>query len=424
MSDGYVDLKFKPRSSDLVAEFRVEPNKVSFSEAASNIAAESSVGTWTDVVTSNSRIRNSLRPYVFSLDKKEKTIKIAYPLELFEPGNMPQIMSSVAGNIFGMNVVKNLKLEDIHFPKKLVSSFKGPAFGIKGIRKLLGVKYRPLVGTIVKPKVGLNEVEHAKVAHDAWFGGCDIVKDDENLSSMSFNNFRKRVDLTLKQLDHVERETGEKKVYMPNVSAETKEMIRRAEYVKKASGTYVMVDIITVGWSALQTLRNENLGLVIHAHRAGHAAFTRSNTGISMTAIAKIARIIGVDQLHVGTAHVGKMHGKVREIQEIEDEIENRLIVEDRKEHLLEQDWYGVKPVFAVASGGLHPGSVRKLIERMGMNIVMQFGGGIHGHRMGTVAGSKAVRQALDAVMQGKDLSSFSKDKVELKVALSQWGCA
>ncbi len=421
MGKGYIDLSYKPGKKDLVAEFLLEPKGISMEEAANHIASESSIGTWTDIKTTNKKIQTRLGPHIFEIDKKEKTIKIAYPEELFEPGNMPQIFSSIGGNIFGMRVVRNLKLEDVQFTEKLVRSFKGPFFGIKGIRRLLKVPYRPLVGTIIKPKVGLDEKGHAKVAHDAWFGGCDIVKDDENLSNMRFNKFKKRVDLTLKQRDHVERETGERKVYMPNVTAETKEMIKRAKYVKKAGGEYVMVDIVTMGWAALQTLRNENLGMVIHAHRAGHAAMTRKNHGISMTTIAKAARLIGVDQIHVGTAHVGKMEGEVKEVQEIEDEIENKVIAPDKEGHLLEQDWYNIKPVFAVASGGLHPGSVKKLIRRMGMNIIMQFGGGIHGHNMGTVAGAKAVRQAIEAVMNGKTLQEYAKTNLELKVALKQW---
>jgi ribulose-bisphosphate carboxylase large chain len=421
MGEGYIDLGFEPRNDDVVAEFRLEPNRISIEKAANSIAGESSIGTWTDIPI-NHRTATRLRPHIFYISKKTNCVKIAYPSDLFEEGNMPQIMSSIGGNIFGMRAIKNLRLEDVHLPVKIVRSFKGPHFGINGIRKLLGVKYRPLLGTIIKPKVGLNEKEHAKVAHDAWFGGCDIVKDDENLSNMNFNKFKKRVDLTLKQRDHVEKETGERKVYMPNITAETKEMIRRAKYVKQKGGEYIMVDIITLGWAALQTIRNEKLGLVIHAHRAGHAAFTRTNQGISMVTIAKMARLIGVDQMHIGTAHVGKMEGDVREIQDIEDEIENKMILEDKKQHLLEQNWYNIKRVFAVASGGLHPGSLHRLIDRMGMNIIMQFGGGIHGHKMGTVAGAKAVRQAVEAILGGESLKEYAKKHKELNVALKQWG--
>jgi len=102
---------------------------------------------------------------------------------------MPNILSSVAGNVFGLRALKNLRLSDIHLPTKLVRSFKGPKYGVNGIRKLLKIQDRPLVGTIIKPKLGLNTKDHAEVAYEAWVGGCDIVKDDENLSSQRSIHF-------------------------------------------------------------------------------------------------------------------------------------------------------------------------------------------------------------------------------------------
>lgn len=402
----YTDLKYKPSKNDIVCEFRIEPNKVSVKEAAEKIAAESSIGTWTDVKTMKPRIKK-LGAKVFEI--KRNFVKIAYPSDLFEPGNMPQILSSVAGNIFGMKTVKNLKLEDIYFPQNIAKSFKGPLYGINGIRKLLKIPKRPLIGTIVKPKLGLNEKEHAKVAYEAWIGGVDIVKDDENLSSLRFNNFTKRIMETLKMRDKAERETRERKIYMPNITAELDTMLERANFVKEAGGEYAMVDIITVGWSALQTLRNanEDLKLILHAHRAGHAAFTRGKHGISMLVIAKIARLIGIDQLHIGTV-VGKMEGSRDEIIKIDN--------------FLKSKWFNIKTVFPVASGGLYPGLIPKLIEIFGNDVVIQAGGGIHGHKLGTKAGAKAMRQAVDVIMQNIDLNSFAKKHKELEIALKQWG--
>lgn len=413
----YVDLSYSPQKDDLICEFYIEPWKCSMKEAAGAVAAESSVGTWTEVTTAPRGIEKKAAK-VFSI--KKNIVKISYPKELFEPGNMPQILSSIAGNIFGMKVVKNLKLLDIHFPKKLVKSFPGPLYGIKGIRKLLRVKKRPLIGTIIKPKLGLSEQQHAQVAYNAWIGGCDIVKDDENLSSLNFNKFEKRVLETLKARDLAEKVTGERKIYMPNITAETQEMLNRAEFVKRVGGEYVMVDIITLGWSALQTLRkfNNQLKLVLHAHRAGHAAITRNpKHGISMLVIAKIARLIGLDQLHIGTI-IGKMEGPEKEVVAIDQEIEKNLIKKDEEGHILEQKWFNKKPMFAVCSGGLHPGHIPFLIKHLGKNIIMQFGGGIHGHPRGTIAGARACRQAVEAVMQGKDLQEYAKNYGELHDAL------
>ena len=204
---------------------------------------------------------------------------------------------------------------------------------------------------------------------------------------------------------------------MPNVTAETNKMLRRADFVKKHGGTYVMVDVLTCGWSSLQTLRNSTK-LVIHAHRAGHAALTRNRYhGISMLTIAKLCRLIGVDQLHIGTI-VGKMEGG-KEIIDIENEIAEMNVKEHDK--VLKQHWFGMRSVFPVASGGLHPGHVPKLIEYFGKDVIIQMGGGIHGHPKGTAAGAKAARQAIDAAVQGKSLAEYAKTHKELKQALEKW---
>jgi len=226
------------------------------------------------------------------MNEKEGRARIAYPIILFEIKSVPQILSSISGNIFSMKILNNLKFMDISFPREAIRGFSGPKFGVNGMRELLDIHDRPLCGTIVKPKVGLKSRDHAKVAYEAWMGGVDIVKDDENLTNQSFNPFRERVAETLAMRDKSEAETGEKKMYMANITAPTcKDMIERAEIVKANVGEYIMIDIIPVGWSALQTLReeNESLGLVLHAHRCMHAALTRNPLqGISIQVIAKL----------------------------------------------------------------------------------------------------------------------------------------
>ena len=400
----FVDLSYKPAATDLICTFYVQPEGISLKEAAGGVAAESSIGTWTELTTAEPYMEK-LAAHVFSIEGN--VMKIAYPAELFEDGNMPNILSSVAGNVFGLKALKNLRLNDIELPTELLKSFKGPKFGIKGVRELLKVSKRPLVGTIIKPKLGLKTTDHARVAYEAWAGGCDVVKDDENLSSQRFNPFEERVVKTLESRDRAEEETGERKVYMVNVTAETETMLKRAEYVLAYGGEYVMVDILTCGFSALQTLRDQGFKLVIHAHRAGHAAFTKNQKhGISMRVIAKVARIIGVDQLHVGTV-VGKMSESRKEVL---DNIE-----------ACKMPMGGLKPVLPVASGGLHPRLVPALMKTFGKDFVIQAGGGIHGHTDGTFAGATAMRQAVDATLQGKTLEEYAKTHKELKRALERW---
>ncbi len=408
--EDYVDLKYHPSKDDLICEFFLKTKGFhDLRRTAGGVAAESSTGTWTDIST--------VKPYmlklaakVFSFQKTGKNsanIKIAYPNELFELGNMPNIMSSIAGNVFGMKDVGGLRLNNILFPKNIARSFRGPKYGLEGIRKITKVHNRPLVGTIIKPKLGLNTRDHAKTAYDAWVGGCDIVKDDENLSSQRFNRFEERLKETLKMKNKAEAITGERKMYMINVTSETKEMLRRAKLVENSGNEYIMVDIITSGWSAIQTLRNENLDLVLHAHRAGHAAFDKNvEHGINMKVISTLTRLIGMDQLHIGTA-VGKMFETHEEV------VENK--------NILVKDMNGIKKVFPVASGGLQPLMIPELYKTFGKDIIMQFGGGIHGHPLGTLRGAIAVRQALEAVMQRTSLKEYSKNHLELKRALETW---
>lgn len=422
----------------IIATFRVESN-LSLEEAASEIAAESSIGTWTDVGTLSEEIFNRLSAKVFEIknlvsvreiptsaspppQEEEETkkewkitpkfniglVKIAYPVELFEGGNIPQLLSSVAGNIFSMKKINNLRLEDLEFPEIYVKTFLGPAFGLNGIREITGIAERPLIGSIIKPKMGLSAKEHAAVAYECFMGGADLVKDDENLTNQSFNNFEERVKETLKLARKAEKETGSKKICTFNVTAETGEMIRRAKFIKRKGGTCAMVDIITLGFGAVQSLRNANLGLIIHGHRAMHSAMTRNPYhGISMLVIAKLARLAGVDQLHTGTV-VGKMEGGQADV----------LVINN----FLKNEWYGLQPVLPIASGGLYPSLVPKLIDILGRDLVINFGGGIHGHPDGTLAGARAARQATEAAMQNISLEEHAKNNVELAKALEKWG--
>ncbi len=402
--EDFVDLTYKPDEDDVVCDFSVETYDEDIKKMAGGVAAESSIGTWTELATMKAYVKK-LHAVVF--DISGNSVRVAYPIELFELGNMPNILSSVAGNVFGLKDLKNLRLNDVHMPGEVIASFKGPKYGIAGIRKLVDVYDRPLVGTIIKPKLGLNLQDHSEVAFNAWVGGCDIVKDDENLSSQKFNPFDDRVVKTLEYRDRAEEQTGEKKIYMPNVTSETSEMVKRAQFVLDQGGEYAMIDILTCGFSALQTLRDQDLDLILHAHRAGHSAFTKNpKHGIAMRVIAKLSRIVGVDQLHVGTA-VGKM-------AETKEEVLTNC-------EALKEEMRGLKRVLPVASGGLHPALVPSLVDIFGVDFVIQAGGGIHGHEQGTVAGAKAMRQAVDATMERIDLQEYAETHRELQSALETW---
>jgi ribulose-bisphosphate carboxylase large chain len=418
----FIDFKYKPKKTDLICLFRFEPAPgISVEEAVGRIASESSNGTWTELTTLKEHIRK-IRARAFHISGD--LVKIAYPIELFELGSMPQIYSSVVGNIFGMKALKNLKIEDIEYPEIMLKSFKGPQFGIPGVRKFMKVPRRPLTATVPKPKVGMTTEEHAKVGYNAWVGGVDFLKDDENLTDQNFNRFEARAKLCAKMRDKAEKETGEKKDYFINVTAETNEMIRRAKIAANYNFKYVMCDIVTAGWAGLQTLRNhcQDSKQAIHAHRAMHAAFTRNpKHGVSMQVLADSARLVGVDNIHIGTV-VGKLVSPKDEVMALESEMRNSEVEELFREGTLHQNWHNIKSVFPVSSGGLHPGIVPDVLNLLGNNCVLQLGGGIHSHPRGTKAGAMALRQAIDAVMEHKTLEEYAKKHKELKVMLDKFG--
>ncbi|MBU1131097.1 type III ribulose-bisphosphate carboxylase [Patescibacteria group bacterium] len=417
MKTGYLNLKYKPKyQSEIIAIFYVE-SKLRLEKIAVEIAKESSIGSWTELTTSSQKIFDRLAPQIFYLNKKSKIIKIAYPLALFEPGNIPQLLSSLAGNIFSMKIVKNLRLLDIEFPQKYINSFAGPRWGIEGVRNILNIKKRPLIGSIIKPKVGLTAKQHAKLAYNVWRNGVDIVKDDENLTDLSFNKFNDRVSQVLKLRKKAEQETKLKKMHVFNITGPADVMLQRAKYVKKQGGRCVMIDLVACGLDNVQYLRKQNLGLIIHGHRAGHAMFTRNpKHGMTMLVLAKLSRLAGIDQLHTGTI-VGKMEGDSEEVISI-----NRFLKEDwRHFNFLRSDWSGIKPVMPIASGGLHPGLVPKLVKHLGQNLIINFGAGLHGHPDGSMAGAVACYAAVEAVHKNKNLVKYFKLYPELKVALKHW---
>ncbi len=423
--EDFVDFSYKPAKSDMIVSFRVGvPAWETKKRAWGAVASESSVGTWAKVVGLKYEHVKKVAAKVFWAGK-DGWIKIAYPVDHFEYGNMAQILASIAGNDFGMKAVSSLRLQDVKWPAKIIKAHPGPQFGIKGIRKIFGVKKRPLMLSVPKPKVGMTTQEHAQIGYDIWTGGLDLLKDDENLSNQKFNPFEKRVKLSLKMRDKAEKETGEKKSYLINVTAPTTdEMLRRAKFVANEGGEYAMIDVITSGWTSVRTLREHcaDLGLAIHAHRAFHGAFDRNpKHGFSNLAVGEVVRLLGVDQYHIGT-HIGKMVSPKHEVLDVQEHITQQKVKENLKEHCLSEDWLNMKNVFPVASGGLQPALIPYIVGMLGTDIMLQLGGGVHGHPKGSHAGAVAMRAALEATLAGNTLEDAMRSCKELKQAMDYWG--
>jgi ribulose-bisphosphate carboxylase large chain len=442
--EDFVDLDYKPGKKDLIVSSRIRvPSWSTWKRAAGAVGSESSVGTWAESVVGLKYAHvQKVAAKVFSARKvgKEYVLRIAYPQDHFEMGNMSQILASIAGNVYGMKAVESLRIDDIKWTKDIIKSFPGPKFGIDGIRRFMKVKKRPLMLSVPKPKVGMTTEEHCEIGRDIWLGGLDLLKDDENLADQKFNRFKARVEKCIKIRERVEKETGDRKSYLINIThSDYKEMERRAKFVANLGWEYVMIDIVTTGFSGVHSIRNlcGDLGLAIHAHRAMHGAFTRvPYHGFSMLALGEVVRLLGVDQLHIGTAGIGKLVGGKKEVVEIEEHIaEPPHMIDEHRSHItfnrvkanknlntLDEDWMGVKPVLPVTSGGIHPGIVAPILDRIGIDVAVQIGGGVHGHPGGSRSGSIAMRESIEAYMAGESVEERASRCKELQQALDKWG--
>ena len=395
---------------DVIATYRFIPDKgTSPEEAARWIAEEETTGTWTAIGTTAEYVRR-LDGEVMEITPGQGHyhVKIRYPAEIFEPGNVAQYLSVVAGNLFGLKKLASVRFLDMDVPESLVP-FAGPKFGIRGVRAIIGTTNRPHVGTIIKPKVGLTPDDTAEVAYQAAVGGVDLIKDDETLTDQAFCPMRERVPKVMAGLRKVKEETGRQVLYAVNVTSRADRIVEKAEEAISLGANMVMVDVLIAGFGALQALGEApGVTVPIHVHRAMHAAMTRNKEhGIAMRPLARIVRWLGGDQLHTGTVS-GKMSHEAEEV------------VGDNR--VLTGPCFGKKRTFPVSSGGLHPGKVFRELETLGTDIVLQAGGGIHGHPDGTAAGAMAMRQAVDAFMEEIPLQEYAKQHYELERALKQWG--
>jgi ribulose-bisphosphate carboxylase large chain len=425
----YLELDYEPDLEDDLIVWHWVDGYEPIETLAEAIAAESSVGTWTELKTINEVVFEKLRAKVYRIQKVSDYsgfVWLAYPLDHFEKENLLQILASIRGNIYGLSELTSLKFLDIGIPKKLQRQFKGPKFGLEGVRNRVGTTEsgRPHIGTIVKPKVGLAPKEWAEVAYQSYIGGVDFVKDDENLVNQKFCPWEERVHAVLEVIDKVKWETGRKVIYSPNITGSYSQMQERIDKLIAMGWDIAMLDVYMIGYSALIDIVKD-LGdsrFIIHAHRAGHTAETRGAFGVEYNVFAKIWRLIGVDQLHTGTG-VGKMEGAPLLINNYGKIVRDMEISEALHLLRLGFSWdESIKPLMPVASGGLDAGKVDALMEIYGKDVVIQAGGGVHGHPQGTSAGAKSLKCAVEGVMEGTNSIEKMNDCNELAKALEKWG--
>lgn len=452
--NGYVNFDLpNPKNGEyLLAVFHlVSGGKLNILQAAAEVAAESSTGTNFNVKT-ETPFSKEMNAIVYKIDQEKNLVWIAYPWRLFDRGgNVQNVLTYLVGNVLGMKEVSALKLLDVWFPPSMLEQYDGPSYTLDDMRKYLDVYDRPILGTIIKPKMGLTSAEYAEAAYDFWVGGGDFVKNDEPQANQDFSPFDKMVKNVKAAMDKAVKETGRKKVHSFNVSASDFDtMIERCEFIRNAGfepGSYAfLIDGITAGWMAVQTLRRKYPDVFIHFHRAAHGAFTRVENplGFSVLVLSKFARLAGASGIHTGTAGVGKMQGSPKEdIVAAEnilhfkskghffeqewskifegDEDAIAIVQADTARHVILEDdsWRGVKKCCPIISGGLNPTLLKPFIDVMGsIDFITTMGAGCHAHPKGTTAGAKALVQACEAYQKGIDIKEYAKTHKELEEAI------
>lgn len=420
----FIDKSHKLKENDVKVLFYYETAKgVTKEDAIGRIASESSSGTWT-TLANLPKLLPKVKAYAYKYD--DNYVKIAYPRLIFEDGSVPCMVSGIGGNIYGMKAVKNLRLMDAELPLDYIKDFKGPRYGVDVIKKIFKRKSGPVTSVVPKPKLGYTAEEHAKkVGYAVWRGGIDAVKCDENLTNQKFNRIADRVKYLAKYRDKAMKETGDVKDAFINVtSPNLKELEKRIKLVHDHGFKYFMLDVVVSGFTAVGTAIElaHDYGMAIHAHRAMHSMFTRNpKHGMTMLFLAKLMRLIGVDQIHTGTA-IGKLEGHKRDIIAMKDMLMEKEVKEIPNLRM-PQKWNRIKPTLPVSSGGLHPGILPDVFDIYGTtNIGLQVGGGSQGHPDGIEAGAKAVIQSIEAYKQGINLEEYAKTHKELRRALEKWG--
>jgi 2,3-diketo-5-methylthiopentyl-1-phosphate enolase len=333
-------------------------------------------------------------------------MKMAFPIRNLGD-SIPMLHTAAIGNISGAK----MKLVDLEFPKSYTDQFKGPKFGIRGVRDILGVPERPLVLNMIKPDVGWSPKEGAEMAYQAFSGGVDIIKDDELVpANPDFCPLEDRVKAIMAVAAKAEEETGEKKLYTPNITDSVSRIRDNAYRAREAGANALMLNVYTAGYSAMQMLAEDpNLDIPILAHPDYAAAvFSAPDTGVaSYLMMGKLVRLSGAD-IMIYSTHFGKIP-----------------IMRDRyiqTAQALRHRFHDIKDTFPGPGGGMYQGIVRQTVDDLGNDCIVAAGGAIHGHPMGARGGAKAMRRAVDAAVSGVGLGEAARDCEELKVALELWG--
>lgn len=414
----------------IIARYRLE-TPYSIAQAAEALAREQSTGTFVMVPGETDVLRERFGARVEEIKELETADAPSLPgarlphhaqgqtryrraevLLSFPAANvgtsLPNLLTMVAGNLYELQEVSGLKLLDVEFPSDLAEAYPGPHFGVDGTRMLTGVFGRPIIGTIVKPSVGLSPEETARLVRELADAGLDFIKDDELIANPPYSPLSRRAPIVMEAIHRVADGTGKQTMYAFNITDDFEQMLRHYDAVLEAGGTCVMVSLNSIGLAAVSALRRHSQ-LPIHGHRNGWGALARHPyLGMDFTAYQKFWRLAGVDHIHTNG-----LRNKFAESDE--------SVIASVKACLAPMfGGYAIMPVLSSGQwAGQAPDTYRSIRS---VDLMYLCGGGILAHPGGVRAGVMSVRQAWEAALAEKPLTEYARTHYELRQALEAFG--
>ena len=324
--------------------------------------------------------------------------------------NLPALVSTVHGNLYELSQFSGLKLMDLTLPPSFATHFRGPKFGIAGSRQLTGVQQRPLIGTIIKPSIGLTPAQTAALVKTLVEAGIDFIKDDELMANPPHSPFDARVDAIMRVInDHAER-SGRKVMYAFNISDELEPMQHHYDKVVRAGGTGAMISLNSVGLAGVKRMCDQGR-LAIHGHRNGWGALNRHPLlGVDFAAYQKLWRLAGVDQIHV--------NGLANKFWESDDSVVRAM--ESCAKPLFAEKSFSVLPV--VSSGQWGGQACETFRRTQTVDLLYMAGGGILAHPSGPAAGVRSLQKWWSAAVEGLTPARAAAKYPELNISMEKFG--
>jgi ribulose-bisphosphate carboxylase large chain len=411
----------------VVATYIIETS-LPLQKAAEVLAGEQSTGTFVRVERETDDVRARFAAQVVSIDevpltgasplpgfvgdaaqRRRAVMRLRFPLDNFGP-SLPNLLAAVAGNLFEIKELSAIRLIDLDLPPAFAEQYAGPAFGIEGTRRLMGRADGAMIGTIIKPSIGLAPADLAVVVGQLADAGIDFIKDDELQGNGPMAPLAERVKAVMPVLERFADRTGRKPMYAFNITDDIDRLEANHDLVVGAGGTCVMACINLLGIPALNYLRRHS-EVPIHGHRAMFGSFGRSEqVGIGFRAWQKLARLAGADHLHT--------NGISNKFYETDDQVLDSIAAV--REPLL-----GLTPTVPVLSSGQWGGLAHATYSAVGTtDLLVLAGGGIHGHPDGAAAGVTSMRDAWASAARGESAEAAFAQSAELRRAAELFGPA